>query len=286
MHAGRKPVYRAGIRASHNDILTLAEEILLIQQTYYLQPPNILIMQRSMGLLLVLGIILICGVFVIADSLSVVQKEGGSMETTQTGEVVDGSMQGEILVRFNPELWNMTALQSAANASHAYIGATVKTDYDELGLPGLQLVQLPPGMTLEESIAYYQSLPYVKYAERNVVYSIESDTGSNDGVNGTPDTGALAQNGTSKNPVRLLVQFDVKAFSDAANLSAYANQTHAALNATLLKDFTMDGLSGLHLVELSGNMTPSEGVQAYKNQTSVIYAEPDYEIRLSEPVRK
>ena len=239
-----------------------------------------------MGLLLVLGIILICGVFVIADSLSVVQKEGGSMETTQTGEVVDGSMQGEILVRFNPELWNMTALQSAANASHAYIGATVKTDYDELGLPGLQLVQLPPGMSLEESIAYYQSLPYVKYAERNVVYSIESNTGSDAGVNGTPDTGALAQNGTSQNPVRLLVQFNVKAFSDAANLSAYANQTHASLNATLLKDFTNDGLSGLHLVELSGNMTPSEGVQAYKNQTSVIYAEPDYEIRLSEPVRK
>lgn len=237
-----------------------------------------------MGLLLVLGIILICGVFVIADSLSVVKKEGGSMETTQTGEVVDGSMQGEILVRFNPELWNMTALQSAANASHAYIGATVKTDYDELGLPGLQLVQLPPGMTLEESIAYYQSLPYVKYAERNVVYSIESDSGTNDGVNGTPDTDALTQNGTSQSPVRLLVQFDVKSFSDAANLSAYANQIHASLNATLLKDFTNDGLSGLHLVELSANMTASEGVQAYKNQTSVIYAEPDYEIRLSEPV--
>ncbi|HPP78070.1 hypothetical protein, partial [Methanospirillum sp.] len=166
------------------------------------------------------------------------------------------------------------------NASHAYIGAKVKTDYNELGLPGLQLVQLPPGMTLEDSIAYYQSLPYVKYAERNVVYSIESKAGTTEGNNGTPDTGALTQNSSSEQPARLLVQFNVKAFPDLSNLSAFANQTHASLNATLLKDFTLDGLSGLHLVKLSANMTPSEGVLAYKNQTSVIYAEPDYEVRL------
>jgi len=279
MHAGRKPVYRAGIRTSHTDLLTFSEEILLIQQAYYLQAPNILFMQRSMGLMLVMGLLLICGVFVIADTLSVVKKEGETV-TTPVGDVQNESMQGELLVRFNPELWNTTALQAAANASHAYIGATVKTDYNELGLPGLQLVQLPPGMTLEESIAYYQSLPYVKYAERNVVYSIESSTGAIEGKNETPDTGSLTQNGTPKRPARLLVQFNVKAFPDGANLSVYANQTHASLNATLLRDFTPEGLSGLHLVELSGNMTPSEGVQAYKNQTSVIYAEPDYEIRL------
>lgn len=76
MHAGRKPVYRAGIRTSHTDLLTFSEEILLIQQAYYLQAPNILFMQRSMGLMLVMGLLLICGVFVIGDTLSVVKRKG------------------------------------------------------------------------------------------------------------------------------------------------------------------------------------------------------------------
>ncbi len=152
--------------------------------------------------MLVMGLLLICGVFVIADTLSVVKKEGETV-TTPVGDVQNESMQGEL---FN--------------------------------------------------------------------------TGAIEGKNVTPDTGSLTQNGTPKRPARLLVQFNVKAFPDGANLSVYANQTHASLNATLLRDFTPEGLSGLYLVELSGNMTPSEGVQAYKNQTSVIYAEPDYEIRL------
>ena len=237
-------------------------------------------MQRSMGLMLILGIIFLCGVFVIADGLSAV-KEGEDEEVADiamAGDALNGSVQGEVLVRFDPDLWNMTVLQSAASAAHASIGATVKTDYNELGLPGLQLVKLPPGMTVNESIAYYQSLPYVKYAEPNLVYSIESDPGQNaDDVNVTGNV--TVQNETVSVPIRLLVQFDVNSFRDSANLSSHANQTHALLNATLIKDFTSEGLSGLHLVELSG-MSAAEAVRDYKNQTAVIYAEPDYEIRI------
>ena len=242
-------------------------------------------MRRSMGLVLIFGIIIICGVFVIADNLSVVKEEGEEvriMETIRAEEVQNDSMHGEILVRFDPDLWNMTALRSAVNASHASIGAIVKTDYNELGLPGLQLVQIPPGMTINESIAYYQSLPYVKYAEPNLIYSIESDPGQDEG-NANNTVVSIAQNVTTAGPFRLLVQFDVNAFQDEANLSSYANQTHASLNATMLKDFSMDGLTGLHLIELS-NMTTTEGISAYKNQTAVIYAEPDYEIKINEPV--
>lgn len=235
-------------------------------------------------MLLGMGILVICGVLVIADSLAVI-KEGGTIPPEKTGEGTHDFMQAELLVRFNPELWNMSALKAAANASHAYIGAMVKTDYEELGLPGLQLVQLPPGMTVNDSIAYYQSLPYVKYAEPNVVYSIANQTNQNSGQTGASDTGPELNN-TSEHPARLLVQFNTSAFPDPANLSAYANRTHALLNATLIKDFTSDGLSGLHLVELSPAMTPSEGVSAYKNQTAVIFAEPDHEIRLSTPVQK
>jgi len=240
-------------------------------------------MQRSMGLMLLcVGILIICGVLVIADSLAVI-KEGGTIQTEHTAEVFNDSMQAELLVRFNPELWNMSALKAAANASHAYIGATVKTDYEELGLPGLQLVQLAPGLSVNDSIAYYQSLPYVKYAEPNVVYSIASQTTQYSGQTGAPDTGPDL-NSTSEHPVRLLVQFNTGAFPDPANLSEYANKTHALLNATLIRDFTREGLSGLHLVELPATMTSSQGVSAYKNQTAVIFVEPDHEIRLSNPV--
>jgi hypothetical protein len=191
---------------------------------------------------------------------------------------VNNTVQTELLVRFTPELWNTTALQAAAKASHASIGATVKTDYQELGLPGLQLVQLPVGMTVNESIAYYTSLPYVKYAEPNVVYTIQNKDGQQGGVSGAADPNRMSINNSSSLPVRLLVQFNVKSLPDEANRSAYAKQVHASLNATLIKDFTKDGLAGLQLVELPAHMTASEGMSAYKNMTAVVFAQPDYTI--------
>jgi hypothetical protein len=241
-------------------------------------------MNMSLGLVLVIGITIIFGVFVIADTISPVTGGGkGVNDTAYT--VQNSSMQAELLVRFNPELWNTTALQSAARASHDNIGATVITDYTELGLPGLQLITLPPGMTTAEGKAYYEALPYVQYAEPNAVYSIESSKNQTSGQENLTDPILVSNNGTTT-PSRLLVQFNVSVFPDKEDLSAYANQIQAKLSATLIKDFTPEGLTGLYLVELPVNMTEKEGIGAYKNQTSVVFAEPNSQIRISEPVKK
>jgi len=243
-------------------------------------------MNTSIGVVLVVGIVIICGVFVFADSIAPVI--GGKNTTTTPAPVSNEqntSMQAELLVRFSPELWNTTVLQSAAKASHTYIGATVATDHAEFGLPGLQLVRLPPGMTVEEGITYYQNLPYVQYAERNAVYSIESIQNQTHNNESIADPLVDIHSNTTPDLVRLLVQFNVSAFSDNANLSAYVNQTHHLLSATLIRDFTSEGLSGLHLVELPMNMTAAEGIGVYKNQSSVVFAEPDYPVSVSIPIK-
>lgn len=240
-------------------------------------------MYTSKGVVLVVGIVIICGIFVFADNIAPVigGKNATLVALAPVSNEQNTSIQAELLVRFNPELWNTTLLQSAAKASHAYIGATIATDHAEIGLSGLQLVRLPPGMTVEEGIIYYQSLPYVRYAEPNAVYSIENIQNQTRNNEDIADPSMVANNSTTSGPVRLLVQFNVSAFSDNANLSLYANQTHRLLSATRIRDFTSEGLSGLHLVELPVNMTPAEGIGVYKNQSSVVFAEPDYPVNIS-----
>lgn len=236
-------------------------------------------MHKSIGLVLVLGFVILLGVYVFADGNTQVSK-GGNDVTDPVDAVNNTTMQSEILVRFNPDLWNTTALQHAAQASHEYIGATVEMDYEDLGLDGLQLVLLPPGMTVEEGTAYYESLPYVLYAEPNAVYTIESTSNQTEEKEDEKPVSTKAVNNTVENPLRLLVQFNVSAFSDTEKLNEFANTTHISLNATMVKDYTADGLSGLQLVELPDKMTLEEGVSAYSNQTPVLFVEPDYEVSI------
>lgn len=253
----------------------------MIRQAYYLPNSNKQSMQISIGLLLVLGVCVIFGVFVIADNVT--KGSGGSLPVQEIPDGENSSIQADLLVRFNPELWNTFAMKVAANASHTYIGSTVETDYTDLGLAGLQLVKLPPGMTVKEGVSYYQALPYVQYAEPNAVYSIEST--SNSTAAQPASLSAVSDNLTSHNS-RLLVQFKVQAFPDRQNLSVYANQTHASLNATLVKDFTADGLAGLHLIELPSKIGVQEGIGFYKNQSSVLFVEPDYPVSITTPKKK
>lgn len=255
-----------------------------MQQAYYLTIPNILNMHKSICLVLVIGVAIVMGVFVFADSVNS-SVNGGENVNSTIKTVNNSSVKVEVLVRFNPDLWNTTALQYAVRASHAYIGATVKMDYEELGLTGLQLVLLPVGMTANEGISYYESLPYVLYAEPNAVYSIES-TGNESPVNNTKASKQGTGNVTNITPARLLVQLNVSDFSDLKNMSVFANQTHGSLNATVVKDYTPEGLSGLQLVELPKNMTPEKGIGFYKNISSVLFVEPDYLVTIQDPQKK
>lgn len=240
-------------------------------------------MNMSIGIALAIVIAIILGVFVFADSIAPIDKDGkqpGEPDPSTAGNT--SVTQVELLVRFTPELWNQSTLQSAASASHASVGAAVLTDYDELGLPGLQHVLLPVGMSAEDGIAFYESIPYVQYAEKNYEYSI--DNAPDHAVRNISTEGNIT-NGTDGRPVRLLVQFNVSAFSDTNNMTKFAEETHRSINATLVNDFTKEGLAGLQLVELAVNMTIKEGMGVYNNLTEVLFAEPDYPITI-EPVKK
>jgi hypothetical protein len=234
-------------------------------------------MHVSPVLVLVVIFAILVGVYVFADNnKSIVNNITPSLEKNSTEANLTN--QVSILVCFNHEIWNTTALQMAVNASHASIGAVVLDDYAKKGQPGLELVLLPPGMTAEEGIAYYEKLPYVKYAEPNAVYSIAQTS------NQTKPSGIVSTNSEKKlnestvDPARLLVQFNSSAFNDVSNLTTFAKNVHSSLNATIINDYTKEGLSGLYLVSLPKNITAYEGITMYKNQSNVLFAEPDYNV--------
>jgi len=237
-------------------------------------------MQWSWCLVLIVGAAILLGVYVFADTnLPTDEKNQGSGGSSQVSDNITTS-RSEILVKFNPELWNTSILLAAANASHAAIGAEVKTDFTTMGLPGWELVQLPPGMTTEEGIAYYQQVPYVLHVEENAEYSIESTPGTLAAGTETAVTGGGDTNSTPVNQVQLLVQFKPSVFADQDKYPPYTNQIHLSMNATLLHDYTKEGLKGLQLIELPVNMTAREGMVEYRNLTGILFAEPNYQVHL------
>ena len=238
-------------------------------------------MNLSLAIVLVAVLGILIGVYVFADGNAPVTNNAKlNSEKPINATITPTSEQAEILVRFNPDLWNTTVLKEAANASHAYIGAVVLNDYSSSGIPGLQLVLLPAGMTAEEGIAYYQSLPYVQYAEKNATYSIEQKSNQTNKTDGNLSEPVIGITPSPGQPVKLLVQFNASAFPDTKNMSNYAAKIHSSVNTTLIKDYTPEGLPGLFLVSLPNNMTAKEGVAIYKNQSQILFAEPDYKISI------
>lgn len=176
-------------------------------------------------------------------------------------------VQGELLVKFNPEAYpNMNALTATSMLRHAAIGAQIIPDFQ--GTPGWQHIRLPSMMTMEDGIAYYTSIPTVQYVEVNAIYSIANTSSANETADFPPavnisDTGDL------------FVQYNTTAFQAPAELQSYANITNAAINATLVTDYSPFGMYGLQLVELAGNMTIEEGITYYNTTPNVTYAEPN-----------
>jgi len=77
-------------------------------------------------------------------------------------------VQGEVLVRFKPEARKDDVVMPAvAAATHSKIGATVSREFK--GVPGLQLVELPEGVTVPDAVAKYGQNPAVLYAEPNYI---------------------------------------------------------------------------------------------------------------------
>ncbi|HWQ62960.1 MAG TPA: hypothetical protein VN429_00990 [Methanospirillum sp.] len=179
-------------------------------------------------------------------------------------------VQGELLVQFNTSAFpNNQSIQAYSMQANAAIGAVVKNDYSQQGIPGLELVVLPPGMTIEQGISYYQSLPTVKYAEKNAIYSIASASGQNSTTTTPPPAGNTSASGG------LFVRYNQTAFHTTQDMFVYANTTNAAIHASVMTDYTAYGMPGLQLVSLQPNMTTQQGLTYYRNVTNVLYAEPN-----------
>jgi C1A family cysteine protease/PKD repeat protein/subtilisin family serine protease len=79
----------------------------------------------------------------------------------------------EIIVRFKPTaISNDKSHEQMTARVHRAVGATVKKDYSRRGMPGTQIVKLPPGKSVNEAIAEYQSNPDVLYATPNYRISL------------------------------------------------------------------------------------------------------------------
>ncbi len=76
-----------------------------------------------------------------------------------------------IIVRFKPDVAGSSArLTQASTAAHTQLGATVATDYSDTGLPGMQVLHLPEGVSVTEAVRAYSQNPDVLYAEPNYYY--------------------------------------------------------------------------------------------------------------------
>lgn len=228
-------------------------------------------------------LILITGLFLVVMVIAQTPSSGGNNTTeiqpatNQTTppalSVVNNSssgqyVQGELLVRFNPEAFPTNGSREAFEMqTNAAIGAFMITDFTSQGITGLELVRLPQGMTTQEGIAYYESIPTVLYAEVNAVYSIENAT--NTSISNTQP----ARNTTTAGG--LFVRYNSTAFVTQNDLMIYANATNKAINATVITDYTPYGLPGLELVSLQPPMTIDQGIAYYRNVTNVLYAEPN-----------
>jgi subtilisin family serine protease len=74
---------------------------------------------------------------------------------------------GEVIVRVREVTGE--SLETTASRIHSGIGATVKSDFRGAFVPGLQVVQLPAGLSVADALAYYLAQPDVTYAEPNYV---------------------------------------------------------------------------------------------------------------------
>ena len=78
-------------------------------------------------------------------------------------------------------------------------------------------------------------------------------------------------------PGVLLVQ---AAGSDVQTSLAALTSAHASIGATVARDYTAEGVSGLQLITLPESMNVKDGISFYSAIPAIAYAEPDY-LRMS-----
>jgi subtilisin family serine protease len=116
------------------------------------------------------------------------------------GVVPDASLYepNTVIVRFVSGAGDGPSLCSASENAHFALGADVADDLSDL-VPGMQVVELPEGVSVEEAVDYYAGLSSVAYAEPNYyVHALkEPDDPYFEKLWGMKNTGQVLQDGKS-----------------------------------------------------------------------------------------
>lgn len=78
---------------------------------------------------------------------------------------------------------------------------------------------------------------------------------------------------------RVIVRYKTDTMSATATLPSVMTIANAEVGASVVQDFSSDGLTGMQVVQVKGG-TVAQAVQDYNNNPNVLYAEPDYLISL------
>ena len=100
---------------------------------------------------------------------------GTAKETTGPGirgQSASGNYaESELIVQFKPGISERDVYKS-----HAAMGARIIKDFKQRGRPGLQVIRLPPGLTVQEAAERYRYHPFVLFAEPNYIRNISDVT--------------------------------------------------------------------------------------------------------------
>ena len=93
---------------------------------------------------------------------------GLSLATAQERPLYD---PGSIIVRFKPDVASSPSrLERVSETTHSQTGSVVTMDYSDIGLSGMQVLQLPEALSVTEAVDAYSRNPDVLYAEPNYYY--------------------------------------------------------------------------------------------------------------------
>ncbi|NLV27874.1 MAG: S8 family serine peptidase [Methanomicrobiales archaeon] len=91
----------------------------------------------------------------------------------QAEEITQDYVPGQVIVRF-ADLDSVTAETSVVSTLNSKIGADTILSSKELGINGLQVVQIPNDSSVTDAVDFYKSSQYVSYAEPNYIMQAPS----------------------------------------------------------------------------------------------------------------
>ncbi|WP_298669423.1 S8 family serine peptidase [uncultured Methanofollis sp.] len=162
-----------------------------------------------------------------------------------------------VIVRFADGAGDGPSLCSASGQAHSALGAEVADDLDDL-VPGMQVVELPEGVSVEDAVAYYNSLSTVEYAEPNYyVHALkEPDDPYFEKLWGMKNTGQVLQDGQSFEG--MMAYYNNQAGTPGADMSVPAAWNITTGSSDVIIAVVDSGVMYTHS-DLAANIWKNEG---------------------------